>query len=167
MFCKVGAPIEAVVQRCSVKKGVLKNFTKFTGKHLCRASGLQLYFKKRLWHRCFPANFVKFLRTLFLQNTSGRLLLVSFSLWNDPSQECKIQLYSSFNVEDCKLNACCMFRNKFAVKNFHLCIFIYHSWAWGSNEKKAKDKSHSVISRLVLEDLNWSSVNLLLNGNSE
>ena len=32
--------------------------------------------KKRLWQRCFPANFVKFLRTTFLQNTSGRPLLV-------------------------------------------------------------------------------------------
>ena len=31
--------------------------------------------KKILWHRCFPTNFVKFLRTPFLQNTSGRLLL--------------------------------------------------------------------------------------------
>ena len=31
--------------------------------------------KKRLWRRCFPANFVKYLRTPFLQNTSGRLLL--------------------------------------------------------------------------------------------
>ena len=31
--------------------------------------------KKRLWHRCFPLNFVKFLRTPFLQNTSGRLVL--------------------------------------------------------------------------------------------
>ena len=35
--------------------------------------------KKRLRHRCFPLNFVKLLRTLFLQNTSGWLLLV---LWN-------------------------------------------------------------------------------------
>ena len=26
---------------------------------------------KRLWHRCFPVNFVKFLRTPFLQNSSG------------------------------------------------------------------------------------------------
>ena len=34
-------------------------------------------FKKRLWHKCFPVNFVKFLRSLFLQNTSGRLLLYS------------------------------------------------------------------------------------------
>ena len=31
--------------------------------------------KKRLWHRCFPVNFAKFLRTSFSQNTSGRLLL--------------------------------------------------------------------------------------------
>ena len=25
----------------------------------------------RLWHRCFPVNFAKFLRTPFLTNTSG------------------------------------------------------------------------------------------------
>ena len=31
------------------------------------------FFKKKLWHRCFPVNFLKFLRTPFLQNTSGRL----------------------------------------------------------------------------------------------
>ena len=35
--------------------------------------------KKRLWHRCFDENFVKFLRTPLLQNTSGRLLLESAS----------------------------------------------------------------------------------------
>ena len=31
--------------------------------------------KKRFWHRYFPVNFPKFLKTPFLQNTSGRLLL--------------------------------------------------------------------------------------------
>ena len=31
--------------------------------------------KKRLRHKYFPVNFVKFLRTCFLQNTSGWLLL--------------------------------------------------------------------------------------------
>ena len=30
--------------------------------------------KKKLWHKCFSVNFSTFLRTLFLQNTSGRLL---------------------------------------------------------------------------------------------
>ena len=31
--------------------------------------------KKRLWHRCFSVDFVKFLRTAFLQNIYRRLLL--------------------------------------------------------------------------------------------
>ena len=30
--------------------------------------------KKRLWHRCFPVNFAKFLGTSFLQNPSGGCL---------------------------------------------------------------------------------------------
>ena len=76
-------------QRCSMKKGVLRNFTKFTGKQLCQSlffnkvAGLRpaTLLKKRLWHSCFPVNFVKFLRTPFLQNTSGRLLpYISFYL---------------------------------------------------------------------------------------
>ena len=70
-------------RRCSVRKGVLRNFAKFTGKHLCqrlffnKVAGLRpaTLLKKSLWHRCFPVNFAKFLRTPFLQNTSGRLLL--------------------------------------------------------------------------------------------
>ena len=49
------------------KKGVLRNFAKVTGKNLCQS----LFIKKRLWHSCFPVNFAKFLRTPFLQNTSG------------------------------------------------------------------------------------------------
>ena len=46
-----------------------------------KALGLQLW--QRLWHRCFPVNFEKFLKTPFLQNTSGRLLLwfMAFSDW--------------------------------------------------------------------------------------
>ena len=73
-------------QMCSVTKGVPRNFAKFTGKHLCQSlffnkvAGLRpaILLKKRLWHRCFPVNFAKFLRTPFLQNTSGRLLLFIF-----------------------------------------------------------------------------------------
>ena len=41
------------------KKGILKIFTEFSGSTCARVSLL----KKRLWHRCFPTNFVKFLRT--------------------------------------------------------------------------------------------------------
>ena len=39
--------------------------------------------QKRLWYRCFPVIFMKFLRTRFLQNTSGRLLLLlnAIEIW--------------------------------------------------------------------------------------
>ena len=46
------------------KKGVLKNFAKFTGKHLCRAQ-LCNVIKKRLQHRFFSVKFTKFLRAPF------------------------------------------------------------------------------------------------------
>ena len=62
---------EVVTQRCSVEKSVLKNFTKLTMKHLCHNLQLSTLLKKRLWHRCFPVNFAKFLRTPFLLNTSS------------------------------------------------------------------------------------------------
>ena len=50
--------------RCSVKIGVVKNFGKFTRKHLCQS----LFFNKvaGLRHRRFPVNSAKFLRTPFL-----------------------------------------------------------------------------------------------------
>ena len=50
---------EAVVMRCSVNKVVLKNFTKFAGKHLCQSLSFNKVPGLRLWHKCFPVNFVK------------------------------------------------------------------------------------------------------------
>ena len=66
-------------ERCSIKKGVLEN-SQNSQKNTCakvsffiklQTSALKL--KKKLWHKCFPVNFEKFLRTSFLQNTSVRL----------------------------------------------------------------------------------------------
>ena len=76
------------------KKGVLRNFTKLTGKILFQSlffyklAGLRpaTFYKlaglrpatlltKRLWHRRFPVNFAKFLRTFFLTEHLRRLLL--------------------------------------------------------------------------------------------
>ena len=55
---------------------VLKNFTKFTGKHLCQG----LFFNKVAEKRdsgtgVFSVNFVKFLRTSFSQNTPSGYFL--------------------------------------------------------------------------------------------
>ena len=65
------------------KKDVLKNFAKFIGKYLCQSFffnkvvGLRsaTLLKKRLWHRCFPVNFAKFLRTPFFAEHIWWLLL--------------------------------------------------------------------------------------------
>ena len=56
--------IEAPLPEVFCKKGVVKDFVKFTGKHLCQ-SRPAILLKMRLWHRCFPVNFSKSLRTPF------------------------------------------------------------------------------------------------------
>ena len=56
--------------------------------------------KERLWHSCFPVNFAKFLRTRFLQNTYGWLLLNFLSWWRKPVVEY-------------------FFSCKFTIKGFH------------------------------------------------
>ena len=80
-FLCINSPFRSSHRRCSVRKSILKNFSEPTGIHVCHS----LHFNKvagklRLWHRCFPVNFVKFLRLLFLQNTSRQLLL-TVSTW--------------------------------------------------------------------------------------
>ena len=65
-------------------KGVLRNLIKFTGKHLRQSlflnkvAGLSpaALLEKRLWHRCFPANLVKFLRTPIFTEQLWWLLLM-------------------------------------------------------------------------------------------
>ena len=60
-------------QTCSIEKNVFKHFAKFTGKHLCQSlfklsfsAQDRKFIRKEILHRCFPANFVKFLSTPFL-----------------------------------------------------------------------------------------------------
>ena len=54
------------------KKGVLRNFAKFAGKHLC----------PRLGHRCLPVNFAKFLGAPFFTEHLRWLLLPCFASLN-------------------------------------------------------------------------------------
>ena len=70
--------IEAVARRCSLKNVVLK-ISQNSLENTCVAISFLIkvqarpatLLKKRLQNRCFPVNFVKYLRTLLLQNTSG------------------------------------------------------------------------------------------------
>ena len=66
-------------RRCSVKNVFLKillNWQEHTCTRVSFLIKLQAYFIKK---GCFPVNFTKFLRTPFLQNTPGRLILMP--LW--------------------------------------------------------------------------------------
>ena len=79
---RTGLNSQAVVRRCSLKSGALKNFTNFTGKQLLepffnkiaglQARGLQFFSKETPWRspwslqrRCFPVKFAKSGRTPF------------------------------------------------------------------------------------------------------
>ena len=108
----------------SCKRAILRNFAKFTGKHLYQSlffnkvAGLRpaTLLKKRLWHRCkcFSADFAKFLRAPLLQNTSGGCfskasMVNSYVLWWWQTlfpflHLCKkfgIDIYSLFCVQIC------------------------------------------------------------------
>ena len=97
------------------KKGVLRNFAKFTGKHLCQslfliklqASRPPTLSKKRLWHRCFPVNFAKFLRSPFYIEHLWWLLL-----W----------FYTSFKL---RLNH---FYDLVHIFQTYLTLLLCHKW---------------------------------------
>ena len=55
--------------------------------------------KKRLWHRCFPVNFVKFLTTTFLQNTSEHLLLKQINILRDKGRTKCLWISNGKNVK--------------------------------------------------------------------
>ena len=64
-------------QWCSVKKGVLRNFAKFAGKHLCQS----LFFnkvetQKETLAQMFSCELCEISKNTFWQKTSGRLLLL-------------------------------------------------------------------------------------------
>ena len=114
-------------QRCSIKKAVLRNFAKLTWKYLCQSlSFFPTLLKKRLWLKCFPVNFAKFLRTPLLQNTSGWLLLTKL---HDPNRRkmrfpC-FELRWLLNVWTCHGILC-----------FHFYFFCLETTLWESNWMK-------------------------------
>ena len=79
--------LEADAQRCSVKKVFLEipqNSQKNTFARVSDRPATLL--KKRLWHRCFPVDFAKFQRTLFLTEHLRWLLLISIAKMLIPDQ---------------------------------------------------------------------------------
>ena len=73
-------------QRCFIIKGVLRYFTKFTGKQLYQSLFFNKvaeacnFIKKETLAKVFSCDFCKISTNTFLKNTSGRLLLKNLNL---------------------------------------------------------------------------------------
>ena len=86
------------------KKGVLRNFEKFTEQHMCQSlffnkvAGLTsaTLLKKRLWHSCFPVNFCESSKNNFSYRTPP--VAASETLQNKRPIETAVRIRSSKKV---------------------------------------------------------------------
>ena len=103
---------------------VLRNFAKFSWKHLCEillfnnVASLRpaTLFKKRLWHRCFHVNFAKFLRTPFLTEHFWWLLL-----YLRRRNFCKY--VKIFSLVCWVFISCDIIRDKDVIRHEHTCLW--------------------------------------------
>ena len=85
------------------RKGVLRNFEKFRGKHLCQSllfnkvAGLRTValLKKRFWYTCFPVNFSKFRKTPITEHFRWLLLKTPVNQLIFREELVDLQLYYS------------------------------------------------------------------------
>ena len=70
--------------RCSVMKVVLKNFAKFTGKHLCQCHFFNKVIKKETLAQVFPCEFYEISKNAFftehLRTTTSRFCWASLTI---------------------------------------------------------------------------------------
>ena len=119
--------------RCSITKVFLKISQNSQG-YICS----RVYFLiKKLWHRCFHVNFAKYLRTRFLQNTSGG------RFWKASEPFCKSDLQKALLMQkQClKINAYVFKIPKWQWKNENVNINL-SPWSY---EKYAKKTRQNVL----------------------
>ena len=111
------------------KKGVLRYLAKFTGKHLCQS----LFFNKvagfsfRLWHRYFPANFAKFLRTFFLTEHLRWLLLKDLEkLYHLGTFTKNMKMMTKYFIKQSFENS--VFNSKFTYSLFYYTNYLIKFW---------------------------------------
>ena len=126
--------IEAVVQRCSAKKVFLEISQIFTGKRLCQS----LFF--RLWHRCFPVNFAKFLRKPFYIEHLCFWKYLSLNVFLPFLQILKWSLWQYLNSKRQDLNT--------------MKVKAFYSWcirnSWGSKKSVSFVLFHVILKILGL-----------------
>ena len=81
-----------------MKKRCLQKFPKIHRKTLCQSHRPATLLKKRLWHRCFPVNFVKVLRTPFYRTPLGNCF------WKGLDGNILLKQYSENELNDARTN---------------------------------------------------------------
>ena len=109
--------------------------------------------KKRLWQRCFPVNFAKFLRTPFSHNTAGQLLL---NFWSQACNVIKIEaLAQVFSSEFCAIS-----KNNFSYRTPPVAAS-----AKMYSETCQKVKIKTELFAKIVDD--WKSLTIFVKASSE
>ena len=142
-----------------------KKFTKFTGKHLCQGLRSATLLKKSLWHRCFPVNFVKFLRTLFSKEHLWKLLLfilVVFKYIKKWIVQKVMGVLTQFRLNymlQCRFRRCSKIENKFEfivevkIWCLRLVLSVFRSIHQRCSIKKVVLKNVAIF---IGKHLSWS-----------
>ena len=139
-------PVRSSHRRCSLKKGVFRNFAKFRkiSHEACN------FIKKRLWHKRFPVNFAKFrktpffkykyLRTSFYRTNLGDCFLCSqycpFQCLPKVHHSILMKLllicffhvaYWRFSLNECLFDKCYIFLLVVtsSILQLYLCMYFY------------------------------------------
>ena len=128
--------------------------------------------KRRLWHMCFPVSFVKLLRTPFLQNTSGRLVLNHNStvLWFIRVNNARHIFSQTFVYVDKRLLSCYLLCRTSVGKRrdnifngiYEICLIVLNSHytiTWSKGEKVGNSKVAKNIKQRRIQRF-WKGVAL-------
>ena len=149
-FSKVPDFYRSSHRRCSVKKGFLERCSQNSQENTWIRDSilikLQAYGCKKDWHKHFPVNLVKFLRTPFLQNTSRRLLLLLAFQKQPP--EVLYEKRSSWKFRKIHRKTpevCKIFKNTFFTE--HLWLFPITLLKWGTANSVWKTSDEYSLSK--------------------
>ena len=121
------------------RKGVLRNFEKFTGKYLRQSllfhkvAGPRIVtlLKKRSWYRCFPVNFSKFLKTPSVTEHLPWLLLktpVNQLIFREELVDLQLYYSRTFSQE--------VFKHSMCFRHFEARKYYYGRTSANENVKK-------------------------------
>ena len=134
---------EAVMRRCSVKK-VFLEISQNSQENTC--ARVSFILKERLWHKCFPVNFAKFLRSPFsflIEHLWCLLLLLVISKFSQ--QVFTYWEWNMFKITNKKTRRTsltlfwCLF---WTLNILHVLLWCFPCWLWTSNCRLGNESYH-------------------------